>query len=194
MGERPSDDFRRMTTARLELRAVDDGDVDLLFDLLSDPRVWSHRPSAVHTDRRRTAAQVARYAADWRHDGLGYWTAWLADGTFVGTGGCVRRRVGDGPTGDLWNLYYRVAADLQRQGYATELARAGRAAAAQVAGDLPVVAVVLAHNVASRAVAEAAGLHLVRGGPGGDGGGRFTSVLFADRPVPAGMVAEIGGG
>lgn len=178
--------LRRVETDRLELRAVSADDLDELYELMSDPRVWTHLPSEVHTDRARTATQVARYAAAWDLDGLGYWTAWLKDGSFAGIGGCWRRG------GPVWNLYYRIRPEHQGQGYATELARAARAAATTVDAGLPVIASVLAHNYASRAVAQAAGLRLVWQGrdPGGPAAGKLR-LVFADREIGAGRLAAL---
>lgn len=178
--------FRRAQTERLELRAVEAGDLDDLYALLSDPRVWTHLPTEVHTDRARTAAQVARYAAAWDLDGLGYWTAWLKDGSFAGIGGCSLRG------GPVWNLYYRIRPELQGNGYATELARAASAAAETADPGLPIVASVLAHNAASAAVAQASGLRLVwqgrdRGGPAAGA----LRLLFADREIGADRIAAL---
>lgn len=161
-------------------------DLDVLHELLSDPRVWTHFPSGVHTSRQRTADQLARFRDAWDRDGLAYWTAWLRDGSFIGIGGCsVTRHT-------AWNLYYRVRPEHQGRGYATELAIAARAAASSVRPDLPVVASVLAHNAASRAVARSAGLRPVWEGP--DAGGPSAGVLrllFADRHLTDGQIGAL---
>lgn len=80
-------DLRQSRSERLHLRAVTTDDVDVLYGLNADPQVWAHFPSGVHTRREQTEAQVATYEAAWQVDGLGFWTAWLDDGTFVGIGG-----------------------------------------------------------------------------------------------------------
>jgi RimJ/RimL family protein N-acetyltransferase len=178
--------WSRAQTERLELRAVAPGDLDVLHELLSDPRVWTHLPSGVYTSRRQTADAVARHRASWDRDGLGYWTAWLHDGSFAGTGGCCV--IAD----TAWNLYYRFRPEQQGRGYATELARTARAAAADVQPDLPVAASVLAHNAASRATAEAAGLRLVWEGP--DPSGRTAGqnrLLFADRDLTGPQIRTV---
>lgn len=51
--------WSQATTERLDLRAVSAGDLDVLYQLLSDPRVWSHFPPGVYTSRRQTARDAA---------------------------------------------------------------------------------------------------------------------------------------
>ncbi len=181
-----SDDFRLVRTDRLVLRAVSMSELDVLYDLLSDPRVWTHLPTEVHTDRQKTAEQLERYCSAWERDGLGYWTAWGKDGTFVGIGGCsVRASL-------VWNLYYRLRPEQQGKGYAKELARAALAAAKRVRHDLPFVASLLAHNVASRAVAESVGLRLVWQGTDPDGpAAGLHRLLFADRELRKEEIAAL---
>jgi RimJ/RimL family protein N-acetyltransferase len=136
-----------------------------------------------YRSRRQTALAVARHRAAWDRDGLGYWTAWLRDGSFAGTGGCSVQNDA------VWNLYYRFQPEQQGHGYATELARTARDAAASVRPGLPVAASVLAYNAASRAVAVAAGLSLVWEGP--DPAGRTagqTRLLFGDRDLTPAQV------
>jgi RimJ/RimL family protein N-acetyltransferase len=148
-------------------------DLNDAFALMSDPRVWRHHPSGVHTTRDRTAGQLAREALGWELDGLGYWSARLRDdeGTFAGVGGCRLHATAG------WNLYYRMRPELQGNGYATELARAALGAAREVDPTLPVVAAVLDHNAPSRAVAAAVGLHEVWRGNERAG----LRLLFCDR-------------
>lgn len=167
-------------TTRLELRAVSVADVDVLFGLNSDPRVWTHLPSGVHTARGQTAEQVAWVAQAWDRDGLAYWTAWRRDdGAFVGIGGC--RRTGGGVA---WNLYYRFAPEAQGNGFATEVAEAALAAARSVNPELPVVALILEGNPASRAVAEKVGLRLTWRGPAaGNPDPNAIRLVYADRDL-----------
>jgi RimJ/RimL family protein N-acetyltransferase len=173
-------------TERLDLRAVSSADLGVLYELLSDARVWTHFPSGVHTDRQQTADQLTRFRHAWDRDGLGYWTAWLHGGSFVGIGGCMMTH------GVAWNLYYRVRPEQQGHGYATELAMAARVAASSLRPDLPVVASLLAHNAASRAVALAAGLHQVWEGrdPDGATAGQLQ-LLFADRDLTEEQVETV---
>jgi RimJ/RimL family protein N-acetyltransferase len=165
---------------------VSENDLDLIFGLSSDPRVWTHFPSGVHTTRERTRAQLGRQAAAWASDGLAHWTAHLHDGTFAGIGGCsIRDHV-------AWNVYYRFAPEVQGRGLATELARAAQGAARQVRPDLPVIASLLEHNLASKAVAEKSGLRLIWRGPDiGNPDPGAIRLVYADRDVPAGLVGEL---
>lgn len=149
-------------------------DLDELYALMSDPRVWHHFPEGVHTSTDQTSVQLVREERRWELDGLGYWSARLrSDGSFAGAGGCRLYATA------AWNLYYRIRPELQRHGYATELARAAIAAARAIDPARPVIASVLAHNSASRAVASAVGLDLVW--EGDDPSGR--RLLFSDRPI-----------
>ncbi|MFD1718008.1 GNAT family N-acetyltransferase [Georgenia deserti] len=167
----------RRRTERLVLTAAEETDLDELYALHSDPRVWEHLPSGRHTTTARTARDLAEYREDWAA-GLGYWVARLPDGTFVGIGG-VRLR----PAGVL-NLYYRLVPEQQRRGYALEIARAAMDAAAEVRPEAPVTAFLLEHNTASRAVAERLGLTQVfRGHDAGNPDPRAVRLVYADRPL-----------
>jgi RimJ/RimL family protein N-acetyltransferase len=230
--------LRHVRTARLELRAITAGDIDELYALNSDPRVWTHLPSRVHTSRAQTVAQVVSAVAAWERDGLGYWTAWLADpgpgagpgagpdagpdagpvagpgagpdagpdagpvagpgagpdagpgtgsrGTFAGVGGCAVSG------GMVWNLYYRLQPDMQGRGLATELAEAGRDAALTVRPDLPITALLLEHNLASKAVAEKLGLRLAWRGPdAGNPSPDAIRLVYADRELTADVLGKI---
>lgn len=171
-------DPRHVSTARLDLRAVTSGDVDVVHTLNADPRVWTHLPSGVHTSRDQTAAQVARLITAWERDRLGYWTARTHDATFVGIGGCtVKDDV-------AWNLYYRFMPHAQGKGLASELAAAALSAAQSVRPELPVVALLLEHNGASKAVAERVGLNLVWRGPDqGNPDPDAIRLIYADRKI-----------
>jgi RimJ/RimL family protein N-acetyltransferase len=151
--------LRTHRTSRLDLRAITDADIDIVYRLNSDPRVWSHFPSGVHTSRDRTAALIATFVDAWTRDGLGYWTVRPRGGHFVGVGGCMKK------DDVAWNVYYRFQPEAQGNGYATELVLAAIAAAHEVRPELPVCAFLLEHNVASQKVAEKSGLRLVWRGP-----------------------------
>jgi RimJ/RimL family protein N-acetyltransferase len=179
-------DLRQIRTERLELSAITEDDTDVIYRLNSDPRVWAHFPSGVHTNSERTAALVAAQAAAWERDGLGYWTARLLDGTFAGVGGCsVREQV-------AWNVYYRFRPEAQGQGLASELVRAAYAAAATLHPDLPVTAFLLEHNLASKAVAEKAGLQLVWRGPDtGNPDPAAIRLVYADRDLMPDVLTKL---
>ena len=175
--------FRRLPTDRLELRALSMADLDDVYGLMSDPRVWQHLPSGVHTSPDQTSAQLSREERGWELDGLGYWSARLRDGegTFAGVGGCRLHAT------VAWNLYYRIRPELQGNGYATELSRAALGAAHAVDPSLPVVASVLAQNVASRAVATAVGMRLVWQGREHAG----LRLLFCDRDADPALLGAL---
>ena len=96
----------------------------------------------------------------------------------------------DLPSAQVWNLGYRLSGDHHGRGYGTELARAARAAAAEVAPERPVIAYLVEHNRASAAVAEKAGLTLVHRAP--DAGNPDPSVMrlvYADRALTPAQLA-----
>jgi RimJ/RimL family protein N-acetyltransferase len=171
-------DFRRFRTERLALRTITTSDTDLIYSLTSDPRVWTHFPSGVHTTREQTANWVARQAAAWEHEGLGYWTARTHDESFAGVGGCaINKEV-------AWNVYYRFLPAAQGQGLASELVRAALRAARTVRPELPITALLLEHNLASKAVAEKSGLVLIWRGPDtGNPNPDAIRLVYADREL-----------
>jgi RimJ/RimL family protein N-acetyltransferase len=148
----PPAQARRVLTGRLDLRAVDPADVDALHPILGDAQSSRFVPGGAQSGPDDTLAWLARFAARWKENGLGYWTVRLrADGTVIGVGGVERRP-------DFWNLLYFLGHDHWGQGYATELARAAlRAARAREPG-LPLAAWIHEQNTASQAVASRIGL------------------------------------
>lgn len=172
--------LHRTTTDRLALTAVGPADLDELYALHTDERVWTHFPAGRHADRARTESDLAEWIADWERDGIGYWTVrWRDDDTFVGAGG-VRLR----PAGVL-NLYYRLVPEQQGQGLATELARGALDAAGRLLPDVPVTAFLLEHNAGSKATAERVGLTMVWRGPdAGNPDPDAVRLVYADRPLP----------
>jgi len=178
--------MRQLRTPQLELRAVTASDIGDIYALNSDPRVWTHLPSRVHTSREQTTAQVARIVAAWEADGLSYWAARLPDGTFAGVGGCsITAAV-------AWNVYYRFRPEVQGRGLATELVSDARAAAVTVRPDLPVTALLLEHNLASKAVAEKSGLHLAWRGPDvGNPDPAAIRLVYADRDLTPDVLGKL---
>jgi RimJ/RimL family protein N-acetyltransferase len=187
-------------TPRLQLDAVVPEDLDEHYALLSDPGVWAHLPSGVHTDRARTADGVAAAVAHWASDGLGYWTArlrtdlpadrtppGLGPGVVVGIGGCAVRA-----GTDWWNLYYRFTPPAWGLGLAAELVTAALDAAHTVAPDRPIIAYLLEHNAESRGRAERSGLTLVWRGPdAGNPDPGAVRLVYADRPVDDVLLARV---
>lgn len=189
-------------TERLTLLPASAADADALFPIFSDPEGWWYDPGGRHADPDRTRRFLARAAERWA-EGLSYWTVRERGGQAVarpagrsaappdagaptpshtagrviGLGGAQRHASG------AWNLSYRIATGVQGRGYATELAKAGQAAAADVDPTVPVIAWVATHNLPSRRVAERLGL--VDRGLHVDANDGVTRLAYADRPIDA---------
>jgi RimJ/RimL family protein N-acetyltransferase len=179
--------LRHLTTDRLRLDAVTAADLDDMYALHADPAVWQHYPSGRHLAPERTASMIAKLELAWTEAGLGYWSARrLDDGAYVGIGGCALRESA------WWNVYYRLRPAMHGHGYAAELVAAGRSAAAAARPDLPVIAYLVEHNRASKAVAERAGLELIWRGPdAGNPDPNAVRLIYADRPIEAELTAAL---
>ena len=191
-GSRVSDIPREILTERLRLCKPERDDLDAVFAINSDPRVWTHFPSLRPTDPAQIVTMMAKWQSSWGRDGLGNWVVRLRSGDeVIGSGGCtLLSGEPDDPAARVWSLGYRLSADHHGHGYATELARAARLAAAQVAAGLPVVAYLVEHNRASAAVAEKVGLELFHRAP--DAGNPDPAVMrlvYADRALSAPQLA-----
>lgn len=185
---------RHVRTARLTLDAITAADLEPMFELHSDPEVWRHLPSGQHRDVAQTAQFLQERERDWADGGLGYWgartRAHVPNGpparTLIGVGGCARRH------GTVWNLYYRLSPAAWGHGFATEIARAARAAAAAVDPQLPVVAYLLEHNTGSRRTAERVGLTLAWRGPDhGNPDPAAVRLIYADRHLSTDVLEEL---
>lgn len=176
------------TTDRLRLDRPTHDDIDALFEICSDPRVWLHYPSSRHETPTTTEAMVRRWNASWDDTGLGTWTVRdRIDGRVIGYGGCSL--IGSGADA-VWNLGYRLAADEHGRGVATEVSRAAIARARATRPDVPIVAYLLEHNTASARVAEKVGLSLVHRAPdAGNPDPSSVRLVFADRPLAPGQLA-----
>ena len=176
-------------TERLVLTRPSLVDLDALFVIESDPRVWRHYPSLRHTHCDQTLALLKLWAARWAESGFGPWVVRLKNNTrVIGAGGCSLL------PGTAWNLGYRLAADVHGRGYATELASEAIRQARAIDATLPTVASVLEHNGASERVARKLGLECVYRGP--DTGNPCPSAIrlvYADRPLTAAELSKIVG-
>ena len=193
-----TEDFRHVRTDRLRLDAVTDSDLEPLYALQSDPEVWRHLPSGRHSDPEQTRVLLSTMQQAWDGDGLGYWAARIdldssavagevGASSFIGVGGCARR------FGLVWNIYYRLSPSAWGQGFAGEIVAAARAAAERVDPEIPVVAYLLAHNLASRRTAERAGLTLAWSGPDhGNPDADAIRLLYCDRSLTNSVVTELG--
>ena len=164
------------STPRLTLRRMAIADVEALWPMLSDARMWTHHPEGMHEVIVQTQRYVERAAVRWSRDGLSYWTVELTDGgEVIGAGGVQVH-----PRGH-WNLNYRIAVSHQGQGYASELAAAALTAAHVVGPERPCIAWIDEGNTASRVVATRIGLADMglREGSADD----VPRLAYADRPL-----------
>jgi RimJ/RimL family protein N-acetyltransferase len=170
---------------RLELATPVADDVEDLYAICSDPRVWTHLPSARHVERSATQHLIDGWIAEWGRDGLGPWSVREdTAGPVVGYGGCSVRHDA------FWNLGYRFSADHQGRGYATEVSLRGMEAARAHRPELPIVAYLLEHNTASARVAEKVGLRLVHRGPdAGNPDADAIRLIYADRALDKAALA-----
>jgi RimJ/RimL family protein N-acetyltransferase len=172
---RPVADRTIVTTGRLTLAPAAVVDAEALWPIFSDPDGWWFDPDGRHTDPEQSRIWLTKAAAAWERDGLSYWTARLTvSGEPIGVGGMQRR------PSRSWNLFYRLATSAWGSGYATELGRAGLAAAEAHDADVPVEAWIAAHNEPSIRVAKRLGLHDY--GAHTDVWDGSTKRVFADRP------------
>ena len=172
-------------TPRLRLSRPTAADLDVLFAISADPRVWTHYPSLRHLAPEETASMMARWEESWEAAGLGPWAVRVrTTGELIGYGGCTLLG------GEVWNLGYRLSADHHGNGYATELSFAAVDSARAVDPARPVIAYLVEHNRASARVAEKVGLELVYRAP--DAGNPDPSVwrlVYADRPLTEAQLA-----
>lgn len=162
-------------------------DADGLYVICSDPRVWTHFPSLRHSDIEQTRLLLDRFISSWEHDGLGTWIVRTPQSqTIIGYGGCSIKH------GTFWNLGYRFAYDAQGQGFATELSLEAVRQAKLSRPDLPIVAYLLEHNMASARVAEKVGLSLVhRCLDAGNPDPNAIRLVYADRPLSNEELSEL---
>ncbi|GAA4154981.1 GNAT family N-acetyltransferase [Gryllotalpicola daejeonensis] len=172
-------------TDRLDLFRPTLDDVEQLHEILSDPRVWQHFPSLRPTEPAQTAARVRGWMLGWRAVGLDTWVVReRGSDAIIGYGGCSVL------PGGVWNLGYRLAPASQGRGFATELSRRAIERAERLRPELPVVAYLLEHNLASKAVAEKLGMTPVHRGPdAGNPDPRAIRLVYAFRPLTAGELA-----
>lgn len=168
-----------MRTARLSLDRPQHSDLAELFAIYSDPRVWTHYPSHRHTEPSTTEVMLQRWIDGWENDGFGMWIVrTLDDSAMLGHCGCTVRE------GAFWNLGYRFAPAAQGHGYATETAPFAVESATQHRPELPVVAFLLEHNVASATVASKVGLTLRHRAPdSGNPDPDAIRLVYADREL-----------
>jgi len=131
------------------------GDADDLFPLLQDPALGRFTGETPPADVEAVRAGFARWEARRSPDGAELWLNWVLrrrhDARAVGL---VQATVGDGDTAVAWT----VGTTFQRQGFATEAARALIAWLRDTVGVPVIVASIHPDNVASQTVARRNGL------------------------------------
>lgn len=183
-----TDEPRNVTvTERLVLSPPAPADLDSLFAIESDPRLWTHYPSLRHTERSQTLALINLWAKRWEEAGFGPWIARLKDDQrVIGAGGCSLLG------GAVWNLGYRLAAEVHGRGYATEIASEAVRHARGINPKLPTAASLLEHNVASERVASKLGLQCVYRGPDtSNPSAGAIRLVYADRPLSSTELSTI---
>lgn len=176
-------------TGRLALNRPVLEDLSGLHAICSDPGVWTHFPSLRHTKPEQTLKMLEGWIASWERDGLGTWVVRQpSSAQIIGYGGCVIRHE------TFWNLGYRFATTAQGKGLATELATAVMQQAKASRPDLPIVAYLLEHNLASGRVAEKVGLSLIhRGIDAGNPDSTAMRLVYADRSLTKQELEQIMG-
>ena len=162
-------------------------DVGELHQIYSDPRVWTHYPSARFVSERQTERLIDLWIAGWEAESL---SAWLVrdeyTGDLLGHVGCSLRGAA------FWNLGYRLAVGAHGRGIATAVATYAVEQAQLVRPEIPVAAYLLEHNLASARVAQKAGLSLrYRGPDAGNPDPEAVRLVFADRDLDADQLRAV---
>jgi RimJ/RimL family protein N-acetyltransferase len=146
-------------------------DLDNMASLLGDPAVMTYYPHPKTRDEAR--AWIEWNLANYREHGYGLWILETEDGQFVGDCGLTWQPVWGS---SKLEVGYHVARDLQRQGYATEAARACSDFARDIVNAAELVAIVHPENIASQRVAEKIGLAYL--GTDGDDTAPIRTVIY----------------
>lgn len=110
----------RLQTPRLILREYVPEDFPWLHEIFSDPETMQHYPYSFDEDRTR--AWIQRNIHRYRDDGFGLWAVELkSTGRPIGDCGLTLQNI-HGTM--LPEIGYHIHKDYQKQGYATEAARA----------------------------------------------------------------------
>ncbi|WP_258567197.1 MULTISPECIES: GNAT family N-acetyltransferase [unclassified Microbacterium] len=140
-------------TARLVFREMTENDLDAMADMLGDPEVMAFFPAPKTRDE--SAEWIARMQQRYREHGHGLWIIETHDGDFVGDCGLTWQSVNDEP---VLEVGYHVRRAMQRQGYATEAARACVELVTREFAPTLLTAIIHPANDASRRVAENLGM------------------------------------
>ena len=136
----------------------------------ADPRVYEYDPDETHPDLEHTRKFLTPLQTHWAEHGFGYWTVlvppswWPAgvEGSRAGDDG--RRVAGLGGVQNfellgtaVFNVYFRLAPEVQGRGLGTAILRAALDCAAEVGPCLDVVVRTRPANIAAQRTAERAG-------------------------------------
>lgn len=154
----------------LLLRELLPDDVEGVFAVHGDPRVYELDPDATHLDLAQSRAFLAPQLEHWRAHGFGYWSVLVPrdvwpdgvagagehdDGRVIaGMGGIVHRTV---VTPAVLNVYFRLSPAVQGRGIAGRIVARSIETADDVAPGLDLVVRTRPANAAARRVAERAG-------------------------------------
>lgn len=142
-----------VSTSRLRFREMTTDDLDAMAALLGDPEIMAYYPSP--KSRSESAEWIARMNERYETHGHGLWIIETHDGVFVGDCGITWQSVNDVPVREVG---YHVRRGMQRQGFATEAARACVDLVAQEFAPTLLTAIIHPENAASRRVAENLGM------------------------------------
>jgi RimJ/RimL family protein N-acetyltransferase len=172
-------------TGRLLLRGWRDEDLEPYARLCADPDVMRFIGDGSTLTRERSEEQVSRFIGHWDERGFGLWALEEKEsGVFVGFAGLAYQK--DWPEGEhKTEVGWRLGREFWGRGLATEAARAGVAYGFGTLGLERIISIIQPDNMASRRVAEKAGLTLR-----GETRWRGTDVLWyaldRDDPRPEG--------
>lgn len=143
-------------TARLRFRPMTDADLEDMAALLGDPVVMHYYPAP--KSRAEAAQWIARSQRRYAEHGFGLWIIETLDGEFLGDCGLTWQSVNGTPRLEVG---FRVRAEQQNHGYATEAAAACREFAREHTEETELVAILHPENRASERVAQKLGMHQV---------------------------------
>jgi RimJ/RimL family protein N-acetyltransferase len=147
-----------LETARLLLRSWREEDLDAYARICADPEVMRYLSGTMTRDQ--AAQQMERWMRHWKERGFGVWAAEeKASGAFIGFIGLLYHE--EWPEGEhKTEVGWRLDRSFWGRGLATEGARASLQHGFEALGLERVISIIHPKNVASRRVAEKAGLTL----------------------------------
>lgn len=173
-------------TERLVLYRPSEADLGAIHEIHADPETNRHNPDGAIQSEREANEMLARWKAEWRDQGWGYWSVALRGEPerIIGFGGIsTRPRFGGGALVRMLgqksaaNLYFRFRPQAWGCGYANEMAQQALRLAFGKAGLQRVVGITRESNTSSRKVLERLGLNLLE--ISDDASGREPSYVYA---------------